>query len=181
MRAVRFVLGAAALLGACGDDGYTIVPWDEGGPCWPIEAQPGGDVEVGTGDIDFVPMPEMLLIHRNTTQSDPYLEVHSRMRGMPPGDPFDFLAPENPRTKTTVVIEELGLTLGVQCPASIGYIPAPGAKGAYDLSQGLRVGFGTFPVEQAAGKQARITLEIVGANRAYASDEKTATLTLSTP
>ena len=173
MRVARRTLGAIALLAACGDDDG-FVPFPDG-PCWPLEAEPGGQVELGTGDIAFVPMPEMVTIVKNSSQSDPYLQVHSRIRGMPPGsadDPFD---PRNPRTKVSMVIEELNLTLGVPCPGSLGYVPAPEA-GAYDLVSSLRIGFGTFPVGQVSGKRARVTVEVVGSNRLYARDEKLVTL-----
>jgi hypothetical protein len=166
-------LGAVLLLAACGDDG--VVGFDDNGPCWPLQASPGGQVELGTGEIDFEPMPDMLAITSNTSQSDPYFGVHARIRGMPPGsrdDPFD---PKNPRTKVSAVIEELNLTLGVECPATLGYVASP-EPGAYDLVHSLRLGFGTFPIEQVSGKQARVTVEVVGANRLYARAEKMVTL-----
>jgi hypothetical protein len=166
-------LGALLLLASCGDDGFVGFP--DGGPCWPIEAKPGGQVELGTGDLAFEPMPDALMIISNTSQSDPYLQVHSRIHGMPPGDPFDPFDPRNPRTKVGVVIEALGLTLGVECPASLGYAPTSEAN-TFDMAHSLRLGFGSFPIDQAAGKPARVTIEVVGSNLLYASDEKVVVL-----
>lgn len=180
VRAIGSALGltsAMALLAACGsnaDRGHDAGPT---GPCWPLDAMPGGQAEVGTGDIDFEPMPATLPIIRNASQSDPYLQIHSRVHGLPPGDPNDILAPGNPKTKVGATIDELQLTLGVECPASLGYVASPEA-GAFDLIHSLRVGFGTMPLDQLAGKQVRITLEVVGSNGLYAQDTKMATLAL---
>lgn len=177
MRADRCVLGVlgalVAVAAACddGDGGGDDAP----GPCWPLPSTPGGQVELGTGDIDFEPMPDVLTVVKNASQSDPYIEVHSRIRGMPPGsrdDPFD---PKNPRTKVALVSDALGLTLGVDCPASIGYVAAP-VSGAFDMIHSLRIGFGALPIDQVSGKTARITIEVVGSNRLYARDEKVVTL-----
>ena len=163
------------LLAACGDDGGTAAD-SGGGPCWPLEASPGGEVELGTGEIDFEALGSTIIIVRNASQSDPFMQLHSRIRGMPAGDPNDPFDPRNPKTKVAVVIDELSLTLGVECPASLGYVASPEA-GAYDMVHSLRIGFGIFPTDQAVGKQARITIEVVGSNRLYAKDERTVTLT----
>lgn len=171
-RALGGALGAIMLLAACGDE---IQGFPDGGPCWPIEAEPGGQAELGIGDFTFEPMPDVLTIIKNASQSDPYIQVHSRIRGIPPGDPDDFFHPHNPRTKVAAVIEEVNLRLGYECPASLGYVPAS-EKGAFDLVNSLRLGFGAFPVDQVSGKQALITVEVVGANRVYARAEKVVTL-----
>lgn len=166
------VLGAVMGPGACGDNHE--VPADAG-PCWPLVSKPGGSVEMGSGDVDWEPMPSAVQIVRNGSQSDPYLYVHARMRGMPPGDPNDFFHPDNPKTKVNLVVDELGLSLGLDCPATIGFLPATEA-GAYDMLHALRIGFGVNALDQIEGKQARITIEIVGANGLYASDQETVVL-----
>lgn len=167
----RGAFGAALLLGAC--DGATAMV--DAGPCWPLNAEPGGEVQLGTGDISFEPLPGELVIVRDGSQSDPFIQLHSRVRGLPPGNPKDIFDPRNPKTKVSAVIGELGLTLGYECPASIGYVPAP-EGGAFDLLRSLRLGFGTFPIDDAVGKQARVTIEVVGSNGVYARDEKMVTL-----
>jgi hypothetical protein len=172
MSAARGTLGVVLLLASCGDDGPGF---DPNGPCWPLEATPGGQVEIGTGDITFEPMPDVLTIIKNASQSDPFLPVHSRIRGIPPGDSIDPFAPRNPRTKVAAVIEAAGLTLGVECPASLGYVPAP-EPDTFDLVHSLRLGFGLLPLDQFAGEQARVTVEVVGANGRYARAEKVVTL-----
>lgn len=136
-------------------------------------------MELGTGEITFEPLPEQLEIIRDGSQSDPFIILHSRIRGLPPGNPDDLFDPRNPKTKLSAVIDELGLTLGYECPASIGYVPAPEA-GAFDLIRSLRLGFGTFPPDDAVGKQARVTIEVVGSNRLYTRTEKVVTL-INTP
>lgn len=166
------VLGALALA-AC--DGGEHAPDGPPGPCWPVESTPGGQVALGTGDVIFEPMPAVLQISRSAGQSDPFLQIHARMRGMPPGDPDDIFEPTNPRTKATAAIDEVGLMLGSPCPARFGYIAAS-EPGAFDMIYSYRLGFGTFPIDQAFGKQARITLEVVGANGLSARDEKLVTL-----
>jgi hypothetical protein len=173
-RIVRSALGAGLLLAACGGDERPAV---DAGPCWPLNATPGGQVELGTGDISFEPMPNVLPIINNLSQSDPYLQVQSRIHGFPPGSPDDAFDPRNPKTKVSAEIPELGLVLNpeITCPASLGYVASP-APGAYDLVHSLRLGFRSFPVDQASGKQAHITIEVVGSNGLYAKDEKLVTL-----
>jgi hypothetical protein len=178
VRVVYGALGVTLLLASCG--GHASQDADAAGPtgpCWPLDAMPGGQAELGTGDITFVPMSAMIPIIRNASQSDPFLQIHSRIHGLPPGDPDDILDPGNPRTKVGATIDELGLTLGVECPASLGYVTSPEA-GAFDLIHSLRIGLGTIPLDQVAGKQVRITLEVVGSNGLYAQDVKMATITL---
>jgi hypothetical protein len=184
VRVVPGVLRGVPLLGllvaACG--GGHASPADAPGPCWPLEATPGGQAELGTGDITFEPFPAMLPIIRDGSQSDPYLAVHARIHGLPPGNPNDILDPGNPHTKTDATIDELGLKLGVECPGSLAYVASPeGGAGAFDLIHSLRIGFGTMPLAQVVGKQVRITLVVVGSNGLYAQDTKLATLTFSAP
>ena len=166
---MKLIGSAILLLAACGDDQGAADA--EPGPCWPLDAVSGGEVELGTGDILFEPILATVTVIKNASQSDPFLQVHSRIRGMPPGDPDDPFDPRNPKTKVGAVIEELGLTLGLTCPASLGYVSSP-EPDAFDMLHSLRIGFGTFPIDQVAGKQARITIEVVGSNKRYARDEK---------
>lgn len=176
VHAVRGALGVTLLLASCG--GHASQGADAAGPCWPLDAMPGGQAELGTGDIAFQPMPAMLPIIKDATQSDPFLQIHARIHGLPPGNPADILEPSNPRTKIGATIDELGLTLGVECPATLGYV-ASAEAGSFDLVHSLRIGIGTLPPAQLAGKQARITLEVVGSNGLYAQDMKLVTLTAS--
>src|SRR4051794_35363501 len=160
VRAVRGAPLLGFLLAACG--GHPGQSADASGPCWPLDAMPGGQAELGTGDIAFEPFPAMLPIIRDGSQSDPYLAIHARIHGLPPGNPDDILDPRNPHTKTDAAIDELGLTLGVECPGSLGYVASPqGGAGAFDLVHSLRIGFGTMPLAQVVGKQVRITLVVV--------------------
>jgi hypothetical protein len=129
-------------------------------------------VELGTGDVTFEPLPDTLSIMTGN-QSDPFLEVHSRIQGIPPGDPLDILARDNPKTKVTIAFLDLDLKIGLVCPASLGYVSSS-VTDSFDLVHSLRIGFGTFAVAQSAnGKQAHITLEVVGDNGLYARDDKT--------
>jgi hypothetical protein len=163
-------LGAGLLLAACGSSEHAV---DAG--CGPLGDTPGA--EAGTGSVAFEPMPGVLPIFNNNSQSDPYVEVHARIRGIPPGNPEDAFDPGNPKTSEVVVVADLGLTLGpdVDHPATLGYVCAP-AVDAYDMIHAIKIGFGQNPLDQVSGKQARITIKIVGANGASASDEKLVTL-----
>jgi hypothetical protein len=163
---VQASLVVLVLAGCSGKEGTP-----DAGPCWPLSATPGGEVELGTGDIAFEPMPDVLSITKNASQSDPFLPIHSRIRGMPPGDSNDPFDRANPRTKVSATIPDLGLTLGVECPASIGYVDAP-VDGSYDLLHSLRIGFGARPLAEVHGKQAMLTVEVVGSNGVYAKAEK---------
>jgi len=166
------LLSATVGCGGKSDDG----PIDAG-PCWPLAATPGGQVELGTGSIAFEPLPPTMAVMANGSQAVPYLDMYARIRGMPPGNPQDFFDPTNPRTKMTVTVPGLGVTLGVPCPSSIGYVPSP-ESGAFDLLHSLRVGIGSTPIEDFDGQQATLLVEVVGSNGLYAKDEKTVMLTV---
>jgi hypothetical protein len=166
-----------AVLAACGGE-PSVTPDAYDGPCWPLPSTPGGEVELGTGALRFEPMPDIVPIKVNERQGDPFIEVHSRIRGIPGGDPYNAFDPTNPRTKVAAVIDELGWTLpvAVDCPATRGYF-ASSEPGAFDLPQSLTIGFETFErAREASGKPVRITLEVVGSNGLYAKAEKEAVL-----
>lgn len=174
--------GLAALAGIAGLTGLAACGGGDDttdGACWPLASQPGGTAEVGTGDIAFEPLAGTVTVVRNVSQSDPYIEVHSRIHGIPPGNPQDFFDPTNPKTKVSVAIDELGLTLGVECPASIGYVPSPADATGFDMLHSLRVGLGSVPLDQVSGKTARITVEVVGSNQHYATDSQTVVIQLA--
>jgi|GEM_PF-6319553 len=172
------VSGAAVLslvLGACGGNGGSAPDArlaDAAGPCWPLPSTPGGEIELGTGDIAFEPLGDTLDLISSPAQADPFVQVHARIRDLPPGDADDIFAPGNPRTKASLAIEALGVTIGVDCPASLGYAASAAAPGAFDMVHSLRVGFGVMPIDQVPGKQGRVTIEVVGADGRYAKAEK---------
>lgn len=172
--------GALGILLLAGCGGGDDAPPDAAGPCWPLEASPGGEVEIGTGDIEFEPLADTLEIISSPAQSDPFVEIHSRIRGMPPGDPNDLFNPANPKTKISVAVDSLGLVLANECPATFGYAPSS-ESGAFDMVHSLHVGFGFMSIADVPGKQARVTIEVVGSNRRYAKAEKLVTLTGSAP
>ncbi len=172
-RLARGALGAGVLLAACGSPAHTAV---DAGPCWPLSATPGGQVEVGTGDVTFEPLPATLDIITSSVQSDPFVLVHARIHDLPPGNPQDILDPHNPKTKISLVVNGLTFPIGVDCPASRGYVAVPGMPGVFDMDQAIHVGFFDTPLDQVSGMQARITVEVVGSDGHYAKDEKLATL-----
>ena len=170
------VVSGALLIGACGGNGGSApdarVAIDAAGPCWPLPSTPGGEIEIGTGDIAFEALGDTLDVISSPAQSDPFVQVHARIRDLPPGDADDIFAPGNPRTKASLAIESLGVTIGVDCPASLGYTASAAAPGAFDMVHSLHVGFGLMPIDQVPGKQGRVTIEIVGADGHYAKAEK---------
>jgi len=166
------------LLASCGGGGASAPP-DQMGPCGPVDSMSGGQVELGTGNLAFEPMPDMLPIIMDASQAAPHLLVQSRIRGIPPGDPDNLLDPGNPQTKVSVVIDALGVTLGGAYPARYGYVPSPdpGASCAFDLKQAIGVSLEMTPPDQAAGQQARITIVVTGSNGVSGQDMKLVTLT----
>jgi hypothetical protein len=178
----RGALGASLLLAACGDSGPPTACGVSSGPvlpmepCWPVDVTPGGQVELGTGDITFEPLPDTLEIITSSAQSDPFVNVHARIRDLPPGNPCDIFDPHNPRTKVRLVVNGLTFPMGVDCPATLGYTAARGEPGAFDLVSSLHVGFGDTKPDQVSGMQAQITVEVVGSDGRYAKDEKLVTL-----
>jgi hypothetical protein len=165
----RGALGTSLLLAACGGNASPAV---DAGPCWPLSATPGGQVEIGTGELTFEPLPATLSIITSSAQSDPFVLVHARIRDLPPGNPNDIFDPRNPKTKISLVVNGLTFPIGVDCPASRGYAAAPGMPGAFDMDQAIHVGFFDTPLDQVSGMQARLTVEVVGSDRRYAKDEK---------
>ncbi|MEO8699416.1 MAG: hypothetical protein ABI867_05205 [Kofleriaceae bacterium] len=159
------------LVAGCGGGGESVQDAYDG-PCWPLPSTPGGEVEIGTGDIVFEPIGAEMPITRGISQSDPYLEIHARMRGMPPGDRDDAFDAANPHTKVSAVVIDTGFVVGaaIVCPASLGYVPGPDS-GTFDLQHSLRLGFGTTPLSEVSGKDVRVTVEIVGSNGLYAKAE----------
>jgi hypothetical protein len=164
-------LSAGLLVAACGgDDGGEEVP----DLCAPLDAMPGGQVELGTGDIKFEPLGDTLPIITSSAQSDPFVEVHARIRDLPPGDFDNLFDPRNPRTRVRLEIDGAAMPITVDC-ARFGYVAAP-EPGAFDLKQSLRVGFGLMPIEPFIGKRTRVLVEVLGSNLRFASDEKLVTL-----
>lgn len=161
----------AALAGCGGGHGSPDAP----GACWPLPSTPGGQVELGTGDLTFMTMPATLPIV--TGQSLPGLRLQARLTGIPGGDPTNFLDKANPRTMFSGAIDSLGWTMTVPCPATFGYKPDPDQPGAYILPSYHALTFSPDqPYQQAYGQQIRITIEVVGSNGLYAKDEKTVTI-----
>jgi hypothetical protein len=167
-------IGAFALaLAACGDGNHVFN--DAPGPCWPVPSTPGGSVTLGTGDVTWQPLGATMTITKDASQGDPFLAIHSRMHGFPPGDPQDSLNTKNPKTKLSAVVDGTNFMMGVPCPATLGYVNSPdGVSGDYDLVHGLRLGFMTSSNAQTqSGHTIHITLEVVGNNGLYAKDERT--------
>lgn len=174
-------LTAGLLVAACGGgSGSHDGPAPPMGPCWPLDAMPGGQVEIGTGEFDFEPLGDMLPIVTSSAQSDPFVRVHARIRGMPPGNPDNLFDPRNPRTKARLEVEGIDMPVTVDCPASIGYVAAP-EPGAFDLKHSLSVGFGFMPIEPFINKQTRVVVEVVGSNGLSARAEKLVTLVMAPP
>ena len=85
------VVHGLGLLAAIRVVGAIPMPLSALGACWPLETTPGGHVQIGTGDLAFEPMPDVLPIVHGAAQSDPYLEVHARIQGIHAWDPVTRL------------------------------------------------------------------------------------------
>jgi hypothetical protein len=166
-------LSTSLLLAACGGNASPAV---DAGPCWPLSATPGGQVEIGTGDLTFEPLPATLNIITSSAQSDPYVLVLPRIHDLPPGNPDNILDPGNPKTMINLVVNGLTFPMGVDCPASRPYVAVPGMPGTFDMDQAIHVGFFDTPLDQVSGMQGRLTVEVVGSDRRYAKDEKLVTV-----
>jgi hypothetical protein len=143
--------------------------------CWPSEGTtPGGAVELGTGQNEWMPIPATLQL-RMGSQNAAFLFVHARIQGLQPGDPSNFLNETNPRTRIQATLVD-GTVVGGDCPSRLGY--APNADGHDHWPMGQMLVFLPFTAEQKANNtNVRITLEVIDSTHHYARDEKTVFVT----
>ena len=168
------VLAALAAGAGCGD---SHAPPDAPGACWPLTANGGGTVELGTGQLVFEPMPDLVPIVRDSAQAAyPFVEIMARIHGIPPGEnPQNTLDPSHPKTMVTGTVDGFAQTFGLHCPANKGYVPAAVA-GAYDLAEDVPLAFSGVAISDLAGKQCHIVLDVVGRNGVSGHVEKVVTL-----
>lgn len=165
----RRVAAAALLLGlgaGCPDEP----------PGGPPDAGPdagGGTVELGTGSAAFEPLAaEQPLDIVAGPQGGYHFIVHARMREMAPGDPTMPGQPTNPST-TFSAFDESGVQIDVMNPPyRLGYEPAPGVAGAYDLPGGRILQLENAEVPRVAGGRVRITVRVRDAEGRVAEDER---------
>jgi hypothetical protein len=172
-------LGAAAvMLVACHSSGASPdAPQDAA--CWPIEdTTPGGAVELGTGDLQWIPAPSMLQLQMGFQKAG-FLFINSRIQGLEPGDPSNFLNESNPRTRFRGTLAD-GTVVGGDCPSRVGYQSRSDGHGYWQNGQMLV--FLPFEVEQKANNtNVLVTLEVIDSAHHYAKDEKTIFVTPRPP
>src|SRR5690606_9118869 len=153
-RRLALSLAAFASLSGCGDDlprqardGGDVIDAAplciqlDAGPasaCWPEELpdpSPEVRVEIGTGLIDFRPLPDAFEIACTDAQTGCYMAINARVSGIMPGDPKNPLCPSNPRTRAYVTLEETGELVGgndrIRC-VQRGYT-ATDTPGTYEM------------------------------------------------
>jgi hypothetical protein len=156
--------GGASDAGADGDGGSLNCDW-------PIDSSTeAGEIQIGTGVSAFEPMPEQLRFIRGT-QSGTFLIVHSRMKGLEPGNPDDFLEPKNPKTKFSAVLFD-GTVVGRECPSSLGYEPSA-EPGYFERRTFQGLEFLPFAVGQKAfDTTVKLRVEVIDSEGRHASDER---------
>ena len=177
----RVLAALLVSLAGCSEDapGEDAGPPDAGSPdagdfCpWPIEsATPGGSVELGiVGDSgEFVPLPDEVPFHWGLSAGSMLL-LQARIDGLEPGDPDDFLASRNPRTRFTATLMD-GTPIEQRCASTQGYVSSA-RDGTFERKQ--RFILQVLPTEVAvAAFRTFVTLkvEVIDADGRYASDER---------
>jgi hypothetical protein len=168
---IRPGLLGATVLAACHS---AQVPPDAAG-CWPVEGtSAAGSVELGTGDTAWAEMPDTLQL-RMGSQNAGFLFVNSRILGLSPGDPSNFLNEGNPRTRIQGKLVD-GTIVGGDCPSRIGY--SPHGDGLDYWTAGQMLVFLPYTAEQTANNtNVIITIEVIDSARHYAKAQKTVFVT----
>jgi hypothetical protein len=189
LRATRFrrdlylaLASVAALACGCdnasatGDAGFDDAPPDAG-PCWPSVGESArGAIEIGTGRGSFETMTDPLPIEYGL-QDGFDLVANIKMSGLAPGDPSDFLDPDNPRTRVRAYFAATNVPLNfyAQCPFRNGYVPT--GDGKYTWRSGLAIVFETcWRAQHLIGQQVRIDAELVDRDGYFAKSSVTVTL-----
>jgi hypothetical protein len=151
-----------------------VVDMPPPGPCWPVEGTtPSGVIQLGTGEDFFSPMPDDLPVVFGP-QSGYHMPVHARVTGLVPGNPSDVLDPSNPRTRFRAFFVDTGEPVNpAVCPIRIPYEPS---GSDFDLISGTAILFEVgLPEAEIFGREIRIVVEVIDAQRAYATAEKVVT------
>jgi len=146
-------------------------PPPDAGPCWAVEGTtPSGTIEMGTGESTWIPVPDTMEL-RTGSQGAGFLFINARIQGLDGGDPSNFLAAGNPRTRLTAKLVD-GQTIGDPCPSRVGY--ATNGDGFDYWARGQMLVFLPFSAEQVANNtNVAVTLEIIDAAGHYAKHDKT--------
>ena len=152
---------------ACHD--HTPPKPDTPGPCWSLDGTtPGGTVQIGTGDMQFMPLPsELPFLYGN--QGGLELVVRSRITGMDPGNATDFLDPKNPKTRFSAIMFD-GTVVAPPCSLRYGYTAR--GDGSYDLVSSGLVEF--LPLElgqRAYNTQMTLIVEVIDSAGLYAKNQ----------
>lgn len=103
-------------------------------------------------------------------QNAGFVFINSRIQGLDPGDPNNFLNESNPRTRFRATLFD-GTIVGGNCPSRVGYRTDGDGFGHWQDAQMLA--FLPFDVEQRANNtNVLITLEVIDSAYHYAKDEK---------
>jgi hypothetical protein len=174
MTSRSFAVAVAVVLATgCGDNTSSSQPdatLDR--PCWPIETSvPGGEIELGTGNVSFEPMPASIPFILGG-QGGTFLYLNARIRGLEPGDPTDLFAARNPRTRFQVVLGD-GTVVGPECGASVGF-RATADDGYFERAAPQQQAFLPYSLgERAFDTNVQIIVEVIDIDGNYARDEKT--------
>jgi len=176
--ALALALAAGAAAGACSDDRHggggaadASAADDAAADCWPIDTStPEGIIEIGTGTGGFEPMPDTLPFIAGT-QGGTFLIVHSRIKGLEPGNPDDFLEPTNPKTKFSAIMFD-GTEVTRECPGTVGYQPSA-EEGYFERQRFQNLEFLPFELgERAFDTDMTVIVEVIDVNGHYARDER---------
>ncbi|HLU68902.1 MAG TPA: hypothetical protein VKZ63_21620 [Kofleriaceae bacterium] len=193
-RRLALSLAAFASLSGCGDDlprqardGGDVIDAAplciqlDAGPasaCWPEELpdpSPEVRVEIGTGLIDFRPLPDAFEIACTDAQTGCYMAINARVSGIMPGDPKNPLCPSNPRTRAYVTLEETGELVGgndrIRC-VQRGYT-ATDTPGTYEMDDAYSWSIDDPP--SLFQQEVRVTVEVLDHLGRYGKAEEVVT------
>jgi hypothetical protein len=202
MRSTSALVACVVAVG-CGSGGgnapHDSVPIDTAPqPCWLDTYTPGGSVELGTGIVQYMPMPDTIELEYGTQVVGYDMPVSAQITGLVPGNANDPTDPANPRTRFHGFFYDTPTACGPgntcatgqqcvsgnclvpvnagKCGARLGYVPASGSTTTYNLARSLAIPFdSSLKYADVQGRKILVVVEIIDSQGLYATAQKLVT------